>query len=75
MLVDTNDLIDSTGVAGVIGLNSYRSVATYRDRYEDFPEPAIERGKCILWVRSDIERWAAGHERQRGPKPGTTRRR
>lgn len=75
MFVDTNDLIDSTATALLIGLSSYRSVSAYRERYEDFPEPAIERGKCVLWLRQDIERWAAGHERQRGPKPGTTRRR
>lgn len=75
MLVDTNDLIDSTRAAAIIGLSSYRSVNTYRDRYDDFPQPVIEQGKCVLWLRKDIERWAAGHRRQRGPEPGTPRKR
>ena len=75
MLIDTEDLCDATEAAAIIGLTSYRSVSTYRARYDDFPAPAIERGKCVLWLRADIERWSAGHRRQRGPEPGTPRKR
>jgi hypothetical protein len=72
--VETNDLADSAEAAQIIGLASPNSVSTYRQRYEDFPVPVIEKGRCVLWLRADIVRWSAGHERQRGPKPGTPKR-
>ena len=25
---------------------------------EDFPEPVIEKSRCVLWLRADIEAWA-----------------
>lgn len=60
-LVDLDDLLDAAGVADVIGLGSPNSVATYRERYTDFPPPAwmADSGRCQLWVRADIEEWAA----------------
>ena len=60
MKVDTEDLLDSNEVAELLGLGNNRAVSTYRARYDDFPEPVIEKpsGKCVLWLRSDIEAWA-----------------
>jgi predicted DNA-binding transcriptional regulator AlpA len=60
--VEPDDLIDSHEVAELLGLGSHRSVSVYRARYDDFPDPVIEKGsgKCLLWLRADIETWAAG---------------
>ncbi len=45
----------------MLGLSHRSSVTTYLRRYPDFPAPAVERGKgrTRLWVRADIEEWAA----------------
>lgn len=60
MRIDPHDLLDSHDIAEILGLSSNRAVSTYRGRYEDFPEPLIEKGagRCVLWLRSDIEAWA-----------------
>jgi predicted DNA-binding transcriptional regulator AlpA len=59
VLVDPSDLLDAVAVAALLGLSSYRSVSTYRRRYDTFPAPVIATGKCLLWLRSDVEAWAA----------------
>ena len=71
MKVDPEDLLDSTDVAELLRLSSVTAVATYRARYEDFPEPLLTKGsgKCVLWLRSDIEAWVRRH-----PRRGTSRR-
>jgi predicted DNA-binding transcriptional regulator AlpA len=56
--LDLSDLLDSTEVAAVLGLTNWRGVSVYRKRYADFPGPIIEKGKCSLWQRSDVEKWA-----------------
>jgi predicted DNA-binding transcriptional regulator AlpA len=62
VLVETDNLIDSAGVADVVGLANSRIVSTYRKRYPDFPAPVIDMGagRCLLWLRADVEAWAAG---------------
>ncbi len=75
MKIDPADQVDAGDVADIIGLSTRNAVSVYRKRYDDFPEPVFERNQCVLWLRQDIERWAAGHRRQRGPEPGTPRRR
>jgi hypothetical protein len=57
--IDPDDLIDAAGVAELLGLASRSVVSVYRSRYPDFPYPAVERGQCRLWLRSDIEAWAS----------------
>lgn len=59
MPIEPEDLIDSHEVAELLGLSSHRSVSTYRIRHEDFPRPIVEKGtgRCVLWLRSDIEGW------------------
>jgi predicted DNA-binding transcriptional regulator AlpA len=42
----------------VLGLSNWRGVHVYRRRYADFPTPIIEKGRCLLWKRSDVEKWA-----------------
>lgn len=43
----------------MLGLSNWRGVHVYRRRYADFPTPIIEKGRCLLWKRSDVEKWAA----------------
>jgi len=58
--VDLEDLIDASTVAALCGLYGPRAVSTYRSRYNDFPEPVrtSEGGRCLLWLRQDVEAWA-----------------
>jgi predicted DNA-binding transcriptional regulator AlpA len=58
--IDPVDLIDAAEVAEALGLSSPRAVSVYRARYEDFPAPLVVKGsgKCVLWARSDVARWA-----------------
>ena len=60
MKVETDDLIDSQGVAGLLELSDKRAISVYRARYNDFPQPVIDMGagRCLLWRRQDIEQWA-----------------
>ena len=58
--VDPAQLVDSHGVADILGLSSRGAVSVYSKRYADFPTPVVDLGvgRCRLWLRSDIERWA-----------------
>lgn len=57
--IDPDDLVDSAEVAEILGLSNAGAVRVYRGRYEDFPAPVIERGRCVLWGRADIAKWKA----------------
>jgi glutathione-regulated potassium-efflux system ancillary protein KefG len=59
-VVDTNDLIDARGVAEILGLSAPNTVSVYQHRYSDMPRPVVNlgRGRCLLWLRPEIERWA-----------------
>jgi predicted DNA-binding transcriptional regulator AlpA len=61
--------MDAEQVAALIGLSGHRSISTYRARFDDFPMPIIERGsgRCLLWLRQDIERWMKQHPRRQRP--------
>lgn len=65
--VDVKDLIDATVVAELIGLRHRNSVRVYRTRYPNFPEPVVDMGsgRCLLWVRQDIEAWLAQRSKPR----------
>jgi predicted DNA-binding transcriptional regulator AlpA len=60
LVIDPADLIDAHEVAAIIGVNRGSNVSLYRKRYADFPDPVIEKGRCLLWHRPAIEAWAAG---------------
>ena len=69
-LVDTNDLIDARGVAEILGLSHPNNVSVYQHRHADMPRPVVTlgRGRCMLWLRPEMERWvtelrAAGRTR------------
>jgi predicted DNA-binding transcriptional regulator AlpA len=58
-LVATEDLVDARGVASILGLSAPNTVSVYQHRYEDMPRPVVNlgRGRCMLWVRPEIEQW------------------
>ena len=51
------DLLNAAEVAELIGLSSRTAIATYRKRYNDFPDPVIQKGTCVLWARADVLAW------------------
>jgi glutathione-regulated potassium-efflux system ancillary protein KefG len=59
--VRTEDLIDAHEVAEILGLSQRNSVSAYQRRYPDMPRPIIDLGpgRPRLWLRRDIEEWAA----------------
>jgi glutathione-regulated potassium-efflux system ancillary protein KefG len=59
--VDIDDLVDAHDVAGILGLAHRNTVSEYLTKYEDMPRPVIDlgRGRPMLWVRPEIERWAS----------------
>jgi predicted DNA-binding transcriptional regulator AlpA len=65
--IDVADLLDAGEVAELLGLARRQGVSTYRSRYADFPQPVVTKnsGKCDLWLRADVEAWAA---RRRSPR-------
>lgn len=64
-LVPTEDLIDSRGVAEILGLSQPNSVSLYQRRYPDMPKPVINLGpnRPMLWLRTEIEVWATSRGR------------
>jgi glutathione-regulated potassium-efflux system ancillary protein KefG len=60
-LVATEDLIDARGVADILGLSAPNTVSVYQRRYDDMPRPVVSlgRGRCMLWLRPEVEAWAA----------------
>jgi predicted DNA-binding transcriptional regulator AlpA len=58
VLIDTDQLVDLSETAALIGIDNPRGVSVYRRRYEDFPAPVIAKGRCVLWLRADVEAWA-----------------
>jgi predicted DNA-binding transcriptional regulator AlpA len=58
-VVATEDLIDARGVARILGLSAPNKVSVYQHRYEDMPRPVVNlgRGRCMLWLRPEIEQW------------------
>ncbi len=57
----TEDLIDSRGVAEILGLSQPNSVSLYQRRYPDMPKPVINLGpnRPMLWLRTEIEAWVS----------------
>jgi predicted DNA-binding transcriptional regulator AlpA len=55
---ELNDLIDRGEVAAIVGLSNPNAVSVYARRYPTFPAPALSKGRCVLWLRSDVEAWS-----------------
>jgi len=60
-MVPTEDLLDAQGVADILRLAHRNTVSQYQQRYEDMPKPVIDlgKGRVKLWLRPEIEEWAA----------------
>jgi glutathione-regulated potassium-efflux system ancillary protein KefG len=69
--VDVADLIDAHDVAAVLGLTHRNTVSEYLSKYDDMPRPVINlgRGRPMLWLRPEIERWAAKREARGQTRP------
>jgi hypothetical protein len=50
--VDTDDLIDTQGVAEILGLAYRNTVLQYQQRYADMPDRKICLGRCSTSVRA-----------------------
>jgi predicted DNA-binding transcriptional regulator AlpA len=57
--IDPDDLVDAETVAELIGVTHRNTVSVYQKRYASMPRPVVDmgRGKCKLWLRSEIEAW------------------
>jgi hypothetical protein len=60
-MVPTEDLLDAHGVADILRLAHRNTVSQYQQRYEDMPKPVIDlgKGRVKLWLRPEVEEWAA----------------
>ncbi len=63
--VRTEDLIDAQAIANMLGLAQRNTISLYQRRYPDMPRPVVDlgKGRCRLWRRSEIERWAKQRSR------------
>jgi hypothetical protein len=61
--IDVDDLIDTQTVAELLELAHRNTVSEYQARYADMPRPVVDlgRGRSKLWLRSEVEPWAAKH--------------
>ena len=68
--VDVDDLIDTQTVAQILGLAHRNTVSEYQARYEDMPRPVVDlgAGRSKLWLRPEVERWAAVHQKRAGAR-------
>jgi hypothetical protein len=69
--VALDDLLDADGVANLLGLALRNTVSVYQHRYDDMPRPVLDlgEGRVKLWLRPEIERWAANGRTRRKPSP------
>ena len=56
--VDPAELVTTAEIAERLGLAHSETVHSWRRRPIDFPEPAVESGRTLLWHWPDVERWA-----------------
>lgn len=71
--VDTADLIDANGVAALLGLAHRNTVSVYQRRYPRMPRPVVDLGdgRIKLWLRPEIETWAAARDARPSTASGT----
>jgi predicted DNA-binding transcriptional regulator AlpA len=74
--VEIDDLLDAHAVAELLGLSHYNTVSVYQHRYEDMPRPVIDlgKGRVKLWLRPEIEKWAAEQSARGGRRPNRSAR-
>ena len=66
--VDVDDLIDTQAVAELLQLAHRNTVSEYQARYSEMPRPVVDlgKGRSKLWLRSEVEPWAATHRERAG---------
>jgi glutathione-regulated potassium-efflux system ancillary protein KefG len=59
--VDPADLIDAEAVADLLGVAHRNTVSVYQKRHPAMPRPVVDmgRGRCKLWLRSEVTAWIA----------------
>jgi hypothetical protein len=74
-MINTEDLLDAQGVAGLLGLSHANSVHTYLRRYPAMPRPVLDLGpgRPRLWLRPQVERWMVDRARVPGAPEGAAR--
>jgi predicted DNA-binding transcriptional regulator AlpA len=74
--VAIDDLLDAHGVAELLGLSHNNTVSVYQHRYEDMPRPVIDlgKGRVKLWLRPEVERWAAQQAERGRRRPNRSAR-
>jgi glutathione-regulated potassium-efflux system ancillary protein KefG len=70
--VATEDLVDAHAVAEILGLAQPNTVSVYQRRHAEMPRPVVDlgRGRPKLWLRPEIERWAATMAAKGRTRPG-----
>lgn len=73
--IDVDDLIDTQAVANILGLAHRNTVGEYQARYDDMPRPVVNLGggRSKLWLRPEVERWAAARQRRAADRGGRSR--
>jgi len=63
--IRTEDLIDAQGIADLLGLAQRNTISLYQRRYPDMPRPVVDlgQGRCRLWRRPEIQKWARARGR------------
>ena len=60
--------MSGAGHGGAVSV-TYHTVFKWRQRYDDFPQPLVERGGESVWCLSDVLAWSAARKRwTRRPK-------
>jgi glutathione-regulated potassium-efflux system ancillary protein KefG len=74
--IDTDDLLDTQGVAEILGLAHRNTVSQYQRRYADMPRPVFDLGpgRVKLWLRPEIEKWAAKQAERGRRRPNRSAR-
>src|SRR5258708_36855877 len=74
MKIDSDDLIDASSVAEVLGLANRTSVSVYQRRYPAMPRPVVDpgRGRTKLWSRRAVASWALSADRRSPQAIATT---
>lgn len=70
-MVPSEDLLDAQGVADILRLTHRNTVSQYQQRYDDMPRPVIDlgKGRVKLWLRPEIEDWAAQQRSRSRTRP------
>jgi prophage regulatory protein len=69
LIAVTHHLVGTAEIAVLLGVG--RQQANRITRRPDFPEPEARLSAGGVWLREDVERWAAEHASRRPGRPPT----